>query len=166
MSINWRDKTLGGTILIVAGLVGAALAVVADALPSRFPAGSTPPQLLLAAFGLIVIFGVAIIIALAVKFGLGLSRTTIVTVFTFNVAIVIVKFVLSPLGLYASNASAPFNAQAFLVGINNNMEGFVVAAVGSFLAYLVALTIIYRIVTRDMRTSSSPHKGRYRMVVL
>jgi hypothetical protein len=161
------DKKLSGSIFVTVSLMTAVLAVVASSLPLIISADSSnPPLLLLAAFGLSVVFGMCIILVLALRSGLGLSQTTVVTVIIFNVAIVLIKFVLAPLGLYASNASNPFATPPLLVGIDNSSVGFAFAAIGSGLAYIIALTVIYKILIRRSQSVSPARKRHYRTAIL
>jgi hypothetical protein len=139
-------------------VIGAALTALAATLPSLFiPAGHSPggafeqpPIALLAVFGLTVLAGIGLILFVATRLGLELSKSVTIGVFAFNAAIILVKFVLSPLGLYISNSSQPFIDgsdggffNAYM--INNDQSGFVYAAIGAAVAYLLALFIIYRV---------------------
>lgn len=172
MKLKLSDNSLQMAILVTVALVGTALAVFANTLPQQFSStGNEPPLALLATFGLVVMAGMGLILLVLTKLGLGLSRSVMFSVFAFNAAIILVKFVLSPLGLYGANATEPFqeggNGFLQIGGITNAQGGFTSAAIASGIAYLVALWVIYRFTKPKEPKSAQPSKfGKKGLTVL
>ncbi|HVQ44443.1 MAG TPA: hypothetical protein VMT30_05760 [Candidatus Saccharimonadia bacterium] len=143
-----RFKLSASTTAALA-IVSVTLSVVAASLPGLFgtsvgQSGSLqpPPLGLLLGFGLAVTAGVGLIMAVAMRAGLNLPRATWYTVLGFNVAIIVVKFVLAPLGLYTSNAANPFVENGFGPVINNDTSGFLWAAAASGILYVLVFSLI------------------------
>ena len=154
---------LNPTSVAVVALMTLALSLLATDLPNFITAHrSTEPSLVfLLITGFVVIVGMSVVLLIAMKLGLGLSRSTLFAVLAFNVALIIIKFILSPLGLYMTDNQSPFNGQPFLVGISNSASGFWFAAGGSLLAYLLSLWIIFKIASHGMNIEHS--KLHYRL---
>jgi hypothetical protein len=147
------DSSLQSAALVAVALVGVVLWAFANTYPQHFVTTTdTPPLALLAIFGLAVIAGMGLILFVLTRLGLELSKSVMLAVFGFNAAIIAVKFVLSPLGLYLSNATSPFveGGASFGSVISNSQSGFTAAAISSGVAYIVALSLIY-FVTKPSR---------------
>jgi hypothetical protein len=152
MEAEKKKRHITPAVMAIIALVTFALSMLAFAMPNVVHSGgnSQPPLVFLAVVGLVVIAGMSLVLWIAMKLGLGLSRSTLFATLAFNVALIIVKFILAPLGLYLTNQASPFSAQTFLIGINNDSVGFWFAAAGSFVAYALSLWIIYKVASHGL----------------
>ena len=153
-------KKLPLKIVLVAALISLALSGLSPYLFARGSAAQ-PPLTLLLGTGLAIILVTAGILALALKLGLPLRRSTMGLVLLFNACIVVVKFVIAPLALYTTNQTQSFLDTSFIV----SSGGYWIVAAATFLLYALALLLVYRLAARVFSVSK-PKKHRMWLYVL
>jgi hypothetical protein len=136
--------------------MGAALglaAIVVALAPSMDTSGDHPPIALLLLAGLAVGVLTSATLYLVLTRDLGLGGSVLLYTIAFNVVIVLVKFVLTPTGVYEVNEEV-----AFTNFINvGDVFGTITAAVVVFGLYALALFVIYRLFRgRRQRTGKPP----------
>ncbi|HMC37196.1 MAG TPA: hypothetical protein VKK30_04955, partial [Actinomycetota bacterium] len=143
---------------VIKMLVGFGLAmIVAVALPRVVHGGTgTPPIGILVASGALITALTTGALWFAIQRDLGLPQRVALYTVGYNALIVLVKFVLAPLGVYQVNQSVTL--ESFLPF--NNLFGASLAAGLVFVLYLGVYALIYRIFRRGVVVAAERKKRR------
>ncbi len=147
------------TWLRFVGAFGIAFVVV-TVVPKTDTSGSTPPVRMMLLVALLVAAATTGALFLTLRRDLGLPARTAIYAVAFNALIVLVKFVLGPMGLYEVNQR---RALTGFTPVSDPAGAFFAAAL-VFLLYLAGLTIIYRLVGRRLRGPTVSNRAARRIV--
>lgn len=124
--------------LLIFGVVGSVFVFLLPHITSSN--SQSPPFSMMLITGLIIIALTGILLALVPSMGLNVKRRALVLVFAVNAVIIIVKFILIPLGLYNSNKQYPFTVGNALT--TRSLAAPITTAIGAFFLYAFFLWII------------------------
>ncbi len=152
--------------LLVFGSVGS---IVVFLLPRHTLHNSAaPPLSLLLSTGLILIALTGLLLAVAPSLGLTIQRKALIYAFAVNIVIIIVKFILMPLGLYNRNSHSAFLSGSPLTG-GSSATPFSVAAC-AFVLYISFLWFIRQHYQtkfyREVNNNLVPKKTAFRNIVV
>lgn len=149
---------IAGIVILVFG----AAALIVLLLPRIGAGGAVPPVTVLMSTGLLVAVVTTGGLAWIIRQQLRLPVVFLLYAVGYNLLVVVVKFILTPQGVYDLNRTVPFES---LVPISEPVGAVLTAAIVLVL-YVLVYTIIYRLVRRRVLGPRRWNRKRMRRLVL
>jgi hypothetical protein len=144
--VKKRRFRLPTNVLLGLTFFGIAGSTVLYILPTKTHTGTvvtggSPPFLLFLCSGIAMIILTAAFFAYIKRLGLGLSSTTLVLALGYNIAIVLIKFLIAPMAIYKVGAGSVLDAGN---GDPNSALFYWLTGICIFLLYLLVFSILYK----------------------